>query len=335
MGILSPFDWFDRREWLEALGTEPVVQGERDHGTGTFEDWRMVSMVVALGGGGARGIAHLGALEALQDRGVAFHRFVGVSIGALAAAVVARDGDVRAAIQNVQQYLDEDLSESCLVTPQPSSASGDGGLWGWYERVRRAMSAHMQVSRAVTRAGMLSDVPLRTAIERLIPNEIDIEELAIPTSIVAMDLTTGFRRVLETGPLRLALQASAAIPGLFPPVTWVDGNQLCDIGILESLPTEIARTYGQPVIAIDVGQKLDRDAQCQSAMEVMLRVDDIGESYSRRAARSAADILIRPEVGTIPWFDFGSPERLMQAGRESAERACQSIDSCDRQPICS
>ena len=322
MGILSPFDWFDRREWLEAVASGSVADGDREELAGTHADWRANPVVVALGGGGARGIAHLGALEALQDQGVAFHRFVGVSIGALAAAVVARDGDARTAINDVRQYLDQELSESHLVAPSPTAASGDGGLWGWYERVRRVMTAHMQVSRAVTRAGMLSDIPLRTAIERLIPEEMDIQDLAVPTSIVALDLTTGFRRVLESGPLRLALQASAAIPGLFPPVSWVDGHQLCDIGIVESLPTEIAITYGHPVIAIDVGQELDRDARCQSAMDVMLRVDDIGESYSRRAAQAAADLLIRPNVGEIPWFDFGAPDRLLHAGRESAQRAC-------------
>ena len=136
-----------------------------------------------------------------------------------------------------------------------------------------------------------------------------------------MDLLTGQRVVLEKGPLRQAVLASSAIPGIFPPVRWND-MLLADIGVVESVPTIIAKSYDSDLtIAVDVGQDHTKIKECATAIEVMMRVDDICEQLMRRQLLDIADVVIRPNVGSVAWFDFGEPERLIREGRAAGHRA--------------
>ncbi len=156
--------------------------------------------------------------------------------------------------------------------------------------------------------------------------DVDIRDLPIPLSIVAVDLLSGQRVVLEQGPLRDAVRASASIPGIFPPVRWGE-MLLSDIGVIESIPTLVASAYASDLtIAVDVGQDNTRINGCNTAIEVMMRVDDICERLMRRHLNDAADLVIRPDVGNVAWFDFSQPERLIAEGRAAAHRAIQAVN---------
>jgi NTE family protein len=137
--------------------------------------------------------------------------------------------------------------------------------------------------------------------------------------MVAVDLRSGQRVVLERGPIRKAILASAAIPGVFPPVPWGD-QLLCDIGVLESLPMSVSRGYSSDLtIGVDVGSELQTIEHMDTAIEVMIRMQDIGERLHRQSAVEANDWVIRPQVGDRPWYDFSHPERLIEAGRLAAQ----------------
>lgn len=86
---------------------------------------------------------------------------------------------------------------------------------------------------------------------------------------MTVDLKSGHQIVLEQGSLRKAILASTAIPGIFAPVEW-DNMLLCDFGVLESLPTEVARSFTAPVIAVDVGPSIAPITSCDSALHVLL-----------------------------------------------------------------
>ncbi|MGB7324661.1 MAG: patatin-like phospholipase family protein [Rubripirellula sp.] len=277
---------------------------------------------VALGGGGARGIAHLGVLESIDISDVQIQRVVGVSIGSLVGAMYCVEGNVHQAMARVIRLLDSSDFQlgqrlMCGAAPAADSESA-GGSFGWYTRLRSVLSAHRKLTRAVTNPSLISDAPLRDSIAQLVP-DCDIADTAIPLSIVAADLLTGHRIVLERGPLRLAIQASSAIPGIFPPVPW-DGMLLCDIGVIETVPTLVAKTYDSDLtIAVDVGQSDTRVESCDTAMDVMMRMDDVGQRLMRRFYLNSADIVIRPDVGARAWFDFSNPRRLIDAGRIATE----------------
>ena len=285
-------------------------------------------ITLALGGGGARGAAHLGVIEVLDDAAVRIERIVGVSIGSLVGAVYAVEPDIQRAQTRVLQYLlspNFQRHQETLFGSQ--SDSGDdpaGGMFSWYGRVKGYLRANRIFHRVVTHPSMLPGLVLQDAVNHLLP-DVDIADTRVPLSIVAVDLLTGHRIVLEQGPLRTAVQASSALPGIFPPVAYGDAL-LCDIGVLNSIPTMVARSYEPDhVVAVDVTSDLQPIRECDTALDVMMRVDEIGEALFRKHVRDAADLIIRPKVSGIEWFDFSSPHRLIDAGRDAARQTLPAL----------
>lgn len=284
--------------------------------------------VVALGGGGARGLAHLGVMQSIGESGVHTERIVGVSMGSLVGAMCAVDPDIlrvqAKAIELLHSPVFQLKQEILFGASPPKDEESSGGAFSWYGRIKKYLKAHRKLTRAVTGPSLISEAPLQESIEHLLP-DIDIQDLATPLSIVTVDLLTGQRVVLEKGPLRQAVQASASIPGIFPPVRWGD-MLLSDIGVIESIPTVVAQAYATDLtVAVDVGQDTSKITECKTALEVMMRVDDICERLMRRYAISGADLVIRPDVGNIAWFDFSEPERLIAEGRAAGHRALESF----------
>lgn len=284
--------------------------------------------VIALGGGGARGIAHLGVMQSIGESGVQTERIVGVSMGSLVGALCASDPDIlrvqAKAIELLRSPIFHKKQELLFGAAPPGDEESSGGIFPWYGRIRRYLKAHRKLSRAVTSPSLIAADPLRESIEFLLP-DVDMQDLPTPLSIVAVDLLTGQRVVLEKGPLRQAVLASSAIPGIFPPVPWED-MLLSDIGVIESVPALVAKSYASDLtIAVDVGQDHTKIKGCGTAIEVLMRVDDICEQLMRKKILEAADVIIRPSVGNVAWFDFSQPERLIHEGRSAGHRSIGSL----------
>ncbi|MCG8651689.1 MAG: patatin-like phospholipase family protein [Pirellulales bacterium] len=286
---------------------------------------RQRQAVLALGGGGARGLAHLGVMQAIGEAGVQTERIVGVSMGSLVGAMCAVEPDalqVQAkAIELLRSPIFQ-LKQGVLFGAELPTAAEEssGSYFAWYGRIKKYLATHRKLSRAVSSPSLMSEEPLREAIECLLP-DADLRDLPTPLSIVAVDLLSGQRVVLESGSLREAVRASTAIPGFFPPVPWND-MLLCDIGVVDSLPTHIAKSYASDLtIGVDVGQEHTRIGECNTALDALMRMQDIGEILLRRNVLDAVDLVIRPQVGHVAWFDFSEPERLIEEGRKAAHRA--------------
>lgn len=280
-------------------------------------------ITLALGGGGARGISHLGVIDGLHDRGIEVHRVVGVSIGSLAGAMYAFNPDIKQTIGKALAYL---LSESFQThqqtlfgARQSSDSDNTGGVFAWYSQVMKYLRANRTWHRAVTRSSLLPAAVMEDVVTNLLP-DADIADAKIPLSIVAVDLHSGHQVVLERGPVRAAVRASAAIPGIFPPVKW-DEMLLSDLGTFCSLPTVIARSYGNgPVVGVDVSSSIQYLTHCDTALDVLMRMDEIGEVLFRKHVTAAADFIIRPAVSHTEWFDFSQPEMLINVGRKAARQ---------------
>lgn len=281
---------------------------------------------VALGGGGARGLAHLGALQAIEESEVCLERIVGVSIGSLVGGLCACGNSTREVQQHVLTYVQSSefvSKQAALFGAHPKSEMSTGGMLAWYDRIRAYLWASQLLNRIFRKPSLLPGRVLEEVIATLVP-DIDIGDTHIPLSIVSIDLITGHQVVLERGSLRKAILASAAIPGIFPPVPW-EGMLLSDIGVLDSLPSKVARSYNSDlVIGIDIGPRMERMQRCDSALHALLRMDEIAERLVRRYAWQSVDLLIRPEVGHYQWFDFTDPHRLVQLGLEAGRDSLES-----------
>ena len=290
------------------------------------------SAVVALGGGGARGLSHLGALEAITDAGIRLERIVGVSMGSLVGAMCAITPDIKQVqTQALRLLTSEAFEEKCGTVADHAKRLAENEKesqqvsWygGWYDWIKQSVTTGRRLRRAMTSHSLMRDNLLRDAVEHLIP-DIDIQDTTIPLSIVVADLLSGHRVVLERGSLRDAIMASTAIPGFFPPVQW--GNHLlCDVGVLDSLPVMVAQSYATDlVIGVDVGNAHTAIQECSTAIEVMMRMDEIAERIIRRQSLEMADIKIRPDVGYRAWFDFSNPQVLIEKGHHAGLAAIRS-----------
>ena len=287
------------------------------------------STTLVLGGGGARGLAHLGVIEILLAAGVPIERVVGVSMGSIVGALYAFHGDIARIQHEIVGFLASPQFEPLqrmLCHAQAPCAETDRACGSQPPVVKDWLRSCKSFERLAGTASLLPGAVLEQFVDRFLP-DADIADAPIALSIVAVDLRSGRRVVLDRGPLRTAVRASASLPGIFPPIEW-KGMLLCDIGVFDSLPTTVARTYDPDyVIASDVGAAVRPIAECANAFEVLLRMDEIGESLFRSHARNSADLIVHPDVAAVPWFDFSAAVELIIRGRAAARDVVATIPS--------
>ncbi len=256
----------------------------------------MKTFALALGGGGARGLAHIAVIEALDEMDVKPVAIAGTSMGALIGAAYAAG------------MRGKDIHRHVI------GFAHNGG-----ETTRRLIAA---------RAGTLADlfagafghatqINAEKFCEQFLPDAIpaDFSALAIPLTVMAADLH-GRREVpLTTGPLRAALAASIAIPGLLRPVV-IDGHVLIDGGATNPLPFDRLHGLADYVVAVDVLSvpPVERD-DIPSAWECMYTTLNIMGSaiVAAKLAHAAPDLLIRPNVGIFRTLDFYRATAILRA----------------------
>lgn len=288
---------------------------------------RRVSL--ALGGGGARGISHLGVMQAVRDHGLPIDHISGISIGAIAGAMCATGEPIESVQAKTLDFIQSPTfrrrrSQMFGLTP----AQGYSGS-GWLQRFRKLISAPKSVTRALRSTAILPESVLQHVVDSLLP-DVGIEDLPVPFSVVTVDVLSGQRVVIDHGSLRDAVRASASIPGVFPPVKW-EGKQLCDIGVFETVPAMTAKRRAEDLtVAVDVSDQVVTIDGCNNILEIMTRMQHLAESELRRHSLAHADVVVRPDIGRRAWFDFNEPEELIALGHQAAH---QSLASHSRAPV--
>ncbi|HEY2253678.1 MAG TPA: patatin-like phospholipase family protein [Planctomycetaceae bacterium] len=275
---------------------------------------------LALGGGGARGIAHLGVIEELLKADFSVERIVGVSIGGLVGALYAFDPDIDRVQQTASGFLNSPQfrrhQQHLFGTQFGLPAAGT--IVSRYRRLADSLRANRLLYRAVRHSSILPGELLEQVVNHLLP-DADIADARVPFSVVAVDLHTGRPVVFDKGSLRQAVRASASVPGIFPPVAF-EGKLLSDIGGFSDLTLAVARSYNPKLlIAVDVGAQLKPMARVPSAVEILLRMNDIGAALFREHVTAKADVVILPNVGHVEWFDFTSADKMIAAGRAATQ----------------
>lgn len=196
-------------------------------------------------------------------------------------------------------------------------------------QVARRIRSRIVISFAINRPTMLDGADLARALEFLLP-EVAIQDLGRPLCVVATDLETGAEVRLDRGPLRSAVRASSAIPGLLPAAV-VDGRPLVDGGVVAEVPVAAARSLGRPVVAVDVSMTPPPLAAGDRVLETMMRAQSMTASLLRRAQLCHADHVLRPEVGSVTWADWDAFDRLVECGRVAA-RTWLALPGCEPPP---
>lgn len=280
-------------------------------------DLRTAGVILALGSGGIRGVAHLGVLAELEAEGVEVRGIAGTSSGALMGAMWLTLGS-EAAIERVRDFGRSGLARSMI------DFGGDSGH-GLADVARRVRIA-AAMARAVVTRNIMSQQELLDRVSFLVPDQ-RVEALRAPMVIVATDNATGDEVRLEAGSLRHALAASSAMPGLVPPFA-VAGRRLQDGGAVAEIPVAAARSIGSPVVAVEVSEGLpparpDRDRLPRA----MFRAAAMGWGALRLRLLAEADAVIAPAVNHLHWADYHAIDEAVEAGRAAARAFLDSVRS--------
>ena len=277
---------------LIACRSVPTIPpGVRDLPQAPRDD-RPPKVALVLGGGAARGFAHVGVLRVLEDEKIPVELIVGTSVGSLVGAVYA-DGHNARVLEAMSRELDRgDFFDFGLGPAFFGTGLASGA------RLEQWVKDHLRARQ--------------------------IEQLAIPYAAVATDLDDGSVVVLTRGEVARAVRASSAIPGVFEPVP-IDGRLLVDGGVVANLPVAIARRLGADVvIAVDVTEVTGK-ARPKSFVDVLMRAVTIMTHEGVEEAARAADVLVQPGVGDVDLLDFEAKDRAIAAGVAAARERLPEI----------
>ncbi len=245
---------------------------------------RPIKIALVLGGGAARGFAHVGVIKALEAQGIFPDIVVGTSAGSLVGALYAA-GNNGFALQKLAIEMDE-AAISDWAVPLFSQSSG----------VIKGEAVQLYVNRAV--------------------NNQPIEKLKITFGAVATDLHTGQAILFRRGNTGSAVRASSAVPGVFQPVR-IGSKHYVDGGLVSPVPVSFARKMGADfVIAVNISAQPDAQP-ASGTLEVLLQTFAImGQSLNQYELRDA-DVVIRPELATMKGNDFQQRNVAIMAGERA------------------
>ncbi len=266
---------------------------------------------LALGGGGARGIAHLGVLRVFEEENIEPSFIAGTSMGAVTGAMFAYYRDTKEVEKRIVNLVNSDFMHKAGLDIYATSKMPLQKKKLEYALGR--LRQNMQLTRVFTRPGRIRVELLLEAMEILI-DDILIEELSIPFCAVATDLHKGKPVLFRSGPVRNAITASAAIPGVFTPYEY-NGMKLVDGGATYLTPVPPAKEFGvAPVVAVDVSKSIEDIPYPDRGYGVFFRSGDIALSNYNMMLLEQADVVIRPDVASVNWADFYSYEELAEKG---------------------
>ncbi|MFC0348392.1 patatin-like phospholipase family protein [Undibacterium danionis] len=249
---------------------------------------RPVRIGLALGGGAARGFAHIGVIKVLEAQGIVPDVVVGTSAGSVVGAMYAA-GNNGFALQKMALEMDEaTISDWSLPFFSKSS-------------------------------GVLKGEALQSYVNRMV-NQTAIEKLKKPFGAVATDLNTGLPILFQRGNTGLAVRASSAVPGVFQPVK-INDRFYVDGGLVSPVPVRFAREMGADiVIAVNISSSPEAQNSASSLEVLMQTFTIMGQSLNQFELKSA-DVVIKPELASMKGNDFNGRNLAILAG----ERATNAV----------
>ena len=277
---------------------------------------KKIKIGLVLGGGGARGLGHIGVLKVLKIHSIPIHLVAGTSIGAVIGAMYAATLDPHWIENKFKEFIDSEAYKRIglhrlVPTSQPNSSI--------FQTAATYMKNQIIINLANDRLGILKQERLSEIIEFLLPVKT-FEELKIPFSCLAVDLNSGEDVVFNSGNLIEAIVASSAIPGYIPPIE-KDGMLLTDGAVSCPVPVKTVRKMGADFrISVDVGLNHFEPLENPNLLQVLGRAEQITSTRLGEVKSEKADITIRPDTMNVFWAEFDKIDQLIKLGAEETEK---------------
>ena len=246
-------------------------------------------VALALGGGFARGFAHLGVLQVFEENHIQISHIAGTSVGSILGAAYASGAPLALIMATCRTLKFRDIAR-----------------WN------------------VSRLGLASNHRLADLIERVFQSR-RFEDLKIPMAVVATNLNTGEPVVFTEGNMVDPIRASCAFPGIFEPVE-IGTRWLVDGGLTAPVPTLAARELGAThVIGVSVGMQDGHTGKPSNVFQVVARAVCAAQKHQLELWERHADLVIRPDVTGLSWDDFDRADEAIEAGKVATRRALPRI----------
>jgi len=284
--------------------------------------WNNKKVGLALGGGGARGLAHIGVLSVLEEEGIGVDAIAGTSMGAIIGGAYACGVTPRELKRMVVRYLKSpEFQSSVIHAISPGNNVKD-------PRITQIISAYLKsryhMMRTLFKPGAVPLQDFQSMINYFIPDQ-KIQDTRIPFRAVATDLISGDQIVFTEGSLREAVLASCAVPGAIDP--FKNGDMLLsDGGITSLVPVNVLRESGADmVIAVTVERNILYNGAIKTATDVVTRAGEITAYRLKDYELKKADVVIRPKMRDSHWSDFSRAPELIRDGEDAAREALSEI----------
>ena len=252
--------------------------------------FKPLKLGLALGGGAARGFAHVGVIAVLEEAGLRPQLVVGTSAGSLVAALYA-SGKTSAQLQQTALNMEEVAITDWMLP--------------------------------IIGRGMFRGDALARYVNELVAARL-IENMAIPLGIVATDLGSGNAVLFQKGDTGTAVRASSAVPAVFVPVK-INGREYVDGGLVSPVPVRFARQMGADVvIAVDISNPPEANT-ADGTLQILLQTFAIMGKSINQYELAGADVVVRPSLVGLKSADFSARQRAIDAGRAAMLAALPTL----------
>ncbi len=273
---------------LFACSSPPVVQAPNP--TTSPNAKRPAKLGLALGGGAARGFAHVGVIQVLEENGIKPDLVVGTSAGSLVAAIYA-SGVSGSQLQQIAEGMEE--------------------------------AAFTDWTLPIFSRGMLRGDALAKYVNSLVAGKL-IENMSIPLGVVATDLASGQGILFRRGDTGTAVRASSSVPAVFQPVK-IGAREYVDGGLVSPVPVRYAKTMGADiVVGVDISSAPENNPSSDTLQILLQTFAIMGKSINAFELKEA-EIVIRPSLAGMKSSDFGSRKRAINAGRLAMQQALPQL----------
>ncbi|MBK7423029.1 MAG: patatin-like phospholipase family protein [Propionivibrio sp.] len=275
---------------------------------------------LVLGGGGARGAAHIGVLEVLEKLRIPVDCVAGTSMGGLVAGAFAAG---LSPAEMRRELARADWNDMFIDSPPYSEVNYRNKAIS--KRFLPASETGVNSQGLTYQGGVVSGQKIKLFFNRLVNSDLgerEIETLPLPLSIIATDIGNGDKVVFRSGSLTKAMRASMSVPGLMAPVDY-QGRKLVDGGLVDNVPIDVVRDHCQAdiVIAVNVGSPLMKAEDVGSLLSVSVQMVNIltEQNVTRSLATlKPTDIYIKPDLEGISAGDFVKSSETADRGRKAA-----------------
>lgn len=275
---------------------------------------------LVLGGGGAKGFAHLGAITVLERKKLRPDIICGTSAGSLAGAFYAMYAERITELENIERTREFRILERLKMETVEFEKDTQGFFMKTISTVKKKLLL-VKILRDNALVREEDTIPVFTELF----GDMKFEDLPFPLVVAAFDLVSGKDIYIKSGLLWKGILASCSIPGIFPPVEH-NGMLLVDGGVTNRLPVKCAVVSGaQNVIAIDLSSPLTPAREMNSVVNMHLRTDEILASRFDLYNINMADLVIKTGLEDMRWSDFSKYRHAIDTGKEIARENLAGI----------